>query len=287
MTARPPRPRFRGLILLVLVAVCVLHAQESAVSPTTPAVSTDQSTSAPPEPSTLRTNYVESGGSYMDLSNGYGYWADGYGRGAWNVKNNTWNAEVTGRHEFGDAGVYFATGDTHTFDPNWYASLTLGSSAGGFFWPRLRTDAFLNRKWLGSKRWITTIGYSYYAAKDVHRDHSFYLGSTYYFEKPWILEVGTYFNLSNPGTVFAPAGFLAATHGRNKHYYVVVRAGFAEEAYQLIGPTTTLTDFNSQTLTITWRKWAGQNWGFNFVGDYYHSPFYTRGGSSFGLFKDF
>jgi YaiO family outer membrane protein len=55
----------------------------------------------------------------------------------------------------------------------------------------------------------------------------------------------------------------------------------------LIGPATTLTQFQSQTLTVTWRKWMGNNWGFNFVGDYYHNPFYNRGGSSLGFFKEF
>jgi YaiO family outer membrane protein len=124
-------------------------------------------------------------------------------------------------------------------------------------------------------------------AKDVHRDHTFYTGSTYYFEKPWIVEEGIYFNLSHPGAVFAPAGFVAVTQGHNKQQYVTVRAGFGEEAYQLIGPTATLSQFNSETLTITWRKWMGPDWGFNFVGDYYHSPFYLRGGSTFGFFKEF
>lgn len=200
---------------------------------------------------------------------------------------DVWDGEINGQHQFGDAGVYFAAGDTHTFSPDWYGAVTVGSSAGGFFWPRFRTDAFLNKKWLQRKQWITTAGYGYVAAKDVHRDNIFFLGSTYYFEKPWIVEEGMYFNVSDPGKVFAPAGFVAVTQGRNKQQYLTVRAGFGEEAYQLIGPSVTLTQFNSQTLTITWRKWLGPNWGMNVIGDYYHSPFYMRGGSSFGFFKEF
>jgi YaiO family outer membrane protein len=233
------------------------------------------------------TNYVESGGNYLALGNGYGYWRGGYTRGVYQQGRNIWNAEVNGQHEFGDAGVYMAAGDTYNFNPDWYGSLTMGTSVGGFFWPRYRADAFLNKKWLGRKQWITTAGLGYYAAKDAHRDHSFYLGSAYYFEKPWIVEEGIYFNISNPGTAFAPAGFVAVTCGRNKQQYLTVRGGLGEEAYQLIGPTTSLTQFNSQTLTITWRKWMGTSWGINLIGDYYHSPFYVRGGGSFGLFKDF
>jgi YaiO family outer membrane protein len=60
-----------------------------------------------------------------------------------------------------------------------------------------------------------------------------------------------------------------------------------QEAYQLIGPSTVLTRFSSQTATVTWRKWVGKTWGFNLVANYYHNPFYDRGGGSLGFFKEF
>ena len=250
-----------------------------AVEPTTPA--------EPPAQIKLLTNYIETGGTYMTLTNGFGNWYGGYARAVYQHKSDVLNAEANGMQEFGDSGVYFAVGDTHTFNQDWFAALTVGTSAGGFFWPTFRTDAFLNKKWLHRKQWITTAGYGYNIAKDVHRDNTFFLGSTYYFEKPWIVEEGVYFNISNPGRVFAPAGFVAVTQGRDKQQYFTVRAGYGEEAYQIIGPTATLNQFQSQTLTITWRKWMGPAWGINFVGDYYHSPFYMRGGSNFGFFKEF
>lgn len=289
MITNQQRRRFAALLLFMsFFLVSGAQAEDGTPLPSAGTISTEQSTAAV-QPETQKTlpNYVEGGGSYMDLSNGFGYWAGGYSRAVFTAGNNTWNAEVNGQHEFGDAGVYLAAGDTHTFNPSWYGSLTVGSSIGGFFWPRFRTDGFINKKWLGRKQWITTLGYGYYEAKDVHRNQYIFLGSTYYFEKPWIVEEGMYFNISNPGAVFAPSGFAAVTRGRNKRQYITVRAGFGEEAYQLIGPASTLTNFQSQTLTITWRKWVGRSWGFNFVGDFYHNPFYTRGGSSFGFFKDF
>jgi len=254
--------------------------------PSSPPDSTSAAVVSEARPSS-HESYIETGASYLALSNGYGYWAGGYSKAVYSKGNDVWNAELNAQHEFGDAGAYFAVGDTHTFNPDWYGSLTVGSSAGGFFWPRYRTDAFLNKKWMARKQLITTAGFGYYAAKDVHRDRNFFVGSTYYFTKPWIVEEGIYFNLSNPGRVFAPAGFVAVTQGRDKHQYIVLRAGLGEEAYQLVGPTVALTQFQSQTLTLTWRKWMGTNWGFNFVGDYYHSPFYNRGGSSVGFFKEF
>jgi YaiO family outer membrane protein len=277
-------PAVVGLMALSLALSSVSLGQNAAADAS--AVSAAANLVSESEPKPLNS-YVESGGDYMSLTNGYGSWAGAYTRAVYEHGNDVWNGELSAQREFGDAGAYFAAGDTHTINPDWYASLTIGTSAGGFFFPRFRTDAFLNKKWLKRKQWITTAGFGYYDAKDVHRDSAFYFGSTYYFEKPWIVESGMYFNISDPGTIFAPAGFLAVTQGRNKHQYIVVRAGFGEEAYQLVGPSVALTQFESQTLTVTWRKWIGNGWGFNFVGDYYHSPYYTRGGSSFGFFKEF
>src|SRR5581483_6055322 len=117
---------------------------------------------------TARDSYIETGGSYLGLTNGYGYWAGGYTKAVYTHGSDVWNGELNVQHEFGDAGAYLAVGDSHTFNPDWYASLTMGTSGGGFFWPRYRTDAFLNKKWMGRKQFITTAGFGYYAAKDVH-----------------------------------------------------------------------------------------------------------------------
>jgi YaiO family outer membrane protein len=238
-------------------------------------------------PLKLQENYVETGASFETLTNGFGHWDGGYIRGVYKEGRNVLNGEVNGQQEFGDSGTYFAVGDTCTFNPDWYGALTVGSSAQGFFWPRIRVDGFLNKKWLSRKQWVTTAGYGFFEAKDVHRNHYLLVGSTYYFAKPWVVEEGMYFNLSNPGRVFAPAGFVAVTQGHNRRQYITVRAGVGEEGYQLVGPTVTLTQFQSQTFSVTWRRWLGPSWGLNFVADYYHNPFYMRGGSSFGFFKEF
>jgi YaiO family outer membrane protein len=283
------------LLVIGIASLSRLSAQENVPAniPVASAIEPQQSeqvasTSSPEsaDPKLLR-NYVELGGSYLPLSNNFGHWSGGYGRGSIDQGKNVWFAEINGQHEFEDAGVYFAVGDTYTINDDWYAALTVGSSAGGFFWPRYRADAFINKKWLGHKQWITTVGYGFYASKDVHRDDSFYVGTTYYFSKPWIVEEGIRFNISNPGTVTSPSAFVAVTQGRNKQHYLTVRVGLGEEAYQLVGPTATINDFQSQTVTVTWRKWMGRNWGLNLIGDFYHSPFYVKGGSMMGFFKEF
>src|ERR1700684_4508136 len=171
---------------------------------------------AAPVPEKVLTTFVEAGGSYHQLTNGFGDCSGGYARGAFAAGKSVWNAEINGQHEFGDGGVYLAAGDTYNFNSDWYGSLTLGSGVGGFFWPRLRTDAFVNRKWRVRKQFITTLGYGYYASKDVHRDQSVFVGTTYYFRGAWIVEDGVRFNVSNPGVVFSPAGFVAVNNGRHK-----------------------------------------------------------------------
>jgi YaiO family outer membrane protein len=272
--------------VLSLASALAATAQQDSTNASSPQGAGTDVPVAPAPDKTL-TNYIEVGGSYRQLSNNFGDWSGGYARGVFAEGKNIWNGEVNGQHEFGAGGVYLAAGDTYNFNPDWYASLTLGSSVGGFFWPRFRADAFVNHKLLSRKQLIATLGYGYYASKDVHRDQSVFVGTTYYFRKSWIIEDGIRFNVSNPGVVFSPAGFVAVTEGTNKHHYITVNAGFGEEAYQIVGPSTVLTRFESQNLTITWREWTGKNWGFNFVADYYHSPFYQRGGGSFGLFKEF
>ena len=279
-----------GLLVCGLLLSSAAWAQENTVMARADQTSTEEITvSNQPEaqPMHILSNYVEVGGSYLPMSGKFGHVSGGYARASVTQRKNVWFGEINGQHEFADAGTYIAAGDTYTINNRWYGSLTLGSSIGGFFWPRFRADGFINKKWFESGQFITTAGFGYYASKDVHRDHSFYVGSTYYFHKPWIIEEGVHFNLSNPGQVYSPSGFVAVTQGRDKHYFLTVRTGFGEEAYQLVGPTASLSDFTSQTFTVTWRKWVHKSWGVNIVGDFYHSPFYTKGGSLIGVFKDF
>ena len=288
------QPRLLESVTLVLLLSMTLAWRANAqrvVASTDPTQSSPQTpgTDGPvaPAPEKILNNFVEVGGSYRQLTNGFGVWSGGYARGVLAIGKNVWNAEVNGQHEFSDGGVYLAAGDTYNLNSDWYASLTLGSSVGGFFWPRFRADAFVSRKWRARKQLITTLGYSYYASKDVHRDQSVFIGTTYFFRGAWIVEEGVRFNVSNPSVVFSPAGFAAVTEGRNQRHYVTVNVGFGQEAYQIVGPTTVLTRFPSQNMTITWRQWTGKTWGFNLVGDYYHNPFYERGGGSIGFFKEF
>lgn len=281
----------RCLLLVNVVWGCAAHLAGQDTSTSASAAADSQLASTPKAPNSstekMLTNYLETGGEYLFLTNGFGSWSGGYVRGVLDMGSDILTGEVNGQREFGDAGAYFAVGDTHSFTANTYASLTFGSSGGGFFYPRYRGDAFVSQKWLKRKQLITTFGFGYYAAKDPHRDRSMSFGTTYYFDKRWILEDGVRFNLSNPGAVFSPSGFVAITQGRNKQHYVTARIGYGQEAYQLIGPADALSSFRSRTVTVTWRQWIGTNWGTNGVADFYGSPYYARAGATLGLFREF
>lgn len=276
--------------LLSLAFISGLHAQDvafAADAAQTPSNPTPVDIAPNQGDPKLLTNYVEAGGSMAGLTNSFGNFSGGYARASITAGRHVIFGEINGQREFGDGGVYFAAGDTYDFNSDWYASATLGSSAGGFFWPRVRFDGSINRKFLERRQLVANIGYGYYKAKDEHYDQGFSLGSVYYFGKPWIVEEGIRFNVSHPGAVFSPSAFVAVTQGTNKKHYVTLRLGFGEEAYQLVGQTATLNDFTSQTYTVTWRQWVGKNWGFNAVADFYHSPFYVRSGGILGVFKEF
>jgi YaiO family outer membrane protein len=241
---------------------------------------------APPEAKV--SGFIETGLNYHILTDGQEDWFGQYVRGAVDIAHtNIVTFEVVHQEEFGDDGTFFGLGLTHVLDPDWFASLNVGTSAGGFFWPRVKVDAFVSRKWLEQRRLVTTIGFGYYDAKDVHYDFSAFIGAAYYFESPWIVEGGLRYNFSQPGNVTAPGPFAAVTYGRNKAYYIVLRVGIGREAYQVVGQNEAITDFASQVVTLTWRQWLTPQWGFKLQGEYYHNPFYERVGFEAGIFWDF
>jgi YaiO family outer membrane protein len=234
------------------------------------------------------SGFVEAGMNYYGLTDGQENWFGQYLRGVVDFAHkNIVNFEVVHQAEFGDDGTFFSLGLTHVLNPDWYGSLSVGSSAGGFFWPRVRVDAFVSRKWLEQRNLVTTLGFGYYDAKDVHYDYSAFIGAAYYFESPWIVEAGLRYNFSQPGNVTAPGPFAAVTYGRNKEYFLVLRVGIGREAYQVVGPDEAITDFASQVVTLTWRQWLTRDWGFKLQTEYYHNPFYQRAGFEVGIFRDF
>lgn len=237
----------------------------------------------------VMNGYVQAGGNYSSLSDGLGTWNGQYVRGEVQTdSDNRWNGEVLHQREFGQQGYFISAGNTHNFDEDWYSTVGAGwGSPGADFLLKYRVDAFLNRKWLDTKQLITTVGLGADHARDSHRDASVFLGATYYFQAPWIVQGGVRFNESNPGSVHAVSSVFGVTQGYNKNYYLSASYGFGKEAYQILGAGSTLSSFNSQIVGLGLRKWLSEDWGFDVRGEHYFSPSYVRDGINFGIFKEF
>jgi YaiO family outer membrane protein len=230
---------------------------------------------------------IEAGGTYHSLTAGYPAWKGIYVRAQIPTARTTWGTEVVNQQEFGDHGTYFGLSATRVINEDWHLFGSVGTSAGGFFYPRIRADATINRKWLSRRQLVTSFGGGYYAAKDDHRDFNIATGAVYYFQRPWIVEGGLRFNQSSPGAVLSQSQFIAVTQGRANRHYLVFRAGFGREAYQLTAPQSTLVDFSSQVFSGTYRQWLGDHWGVNSSVEHYRNNFYKRTGTTIGFFKQF
>jgi YaiO family outer membrane protein len=248
--------------------------------------SQDENIAATPKQAASK-GFIELGGARHLLTGQQPSWASDYVRGSWiQSDKNVWNYEVVNASRFGDNGIFLSGGLTRNFSDAWYGSLALGTSEGGFFWPRYRVDAFLHHKLLEKKNLVATVGLTILQAKDIHHDRILHLGADYYFENPWIVSGEFVVNNSSPGNVNANYAFLAATYGRDKNQYLTLRLGSGKEAYQLLGNSQVISGFYSRIATVTYRKWVGREWGFNVVGEEYTNPLYGRRGIQFGIFKD-
>src|SRR3954454_20380385 len=87
---------------------------------------------------TKPTGSLELGMDHAALSAGYPAWSGTYLRATLQQdERNTWLGELAQRDEFDDRGVYYSVRNTHQFGSKWFTHLSLGSSSGGFFLPRV------------------------------------------------------------------------------------------------------------------------------------------------------
>ncbi|MGR8948920.1 MAG: YaiO family outer membrane beta-barrel protein [Gammaproteobacteria bacterium] len=230
----------------------------------------------------------EAGGVYFDLSDDFADTTGVYARarvGPYGA--NVWRAELVQLDRFDDDGTYAAIANVHQFNDEWFSDISVGSSAGGFFWPELRIDATINKRWLPQLNLITSVGVTYFDAKDIHSDIGLRLESTYYTQTPWIFQGGIQYNESDPGSVGSVSGYGAVTHSVVGTRELTFRLGGGEQAYQPFENNNFQVDINFLSLRFVAKQWIGDNWGINFVADSYHSTTYDQHGIEVGLFKVF
>lgn len=231
---------------------------------------------------------VEGGGIYYDLTDGFESTTGEYFRARIESSPvNAWAIDITNLDRFGDDGTQFSLGNTHIFSDRTYTQLSLASSSGGFFFPRLRVDGALSYKWFDDKRLVTTVGAGYFDAKDVHEDKWGYVEASYYLRGPFVLQGGMQVNVSDPGSVSSTSGYVAASYVNNKTRIMSLRAGVGNQAYQALTVNNFMVDFPYHSVRMTWREWVGKTWGINVVAERYASDVYDQHGFELGFFKEF
>ncbi len=246
---------------------------------------------APLCPSPLRAqtppagaSWIEAGGFYQRVANGFGDWKGAYSRAVIAGSRNVWYLDARAQEAFRDQGVYGSVSNVHTLSGRVYSQLGIGAGTGDFVLPDLRFDASLSVKLGRTRRVIATAGGTWVDAKSGYRDRSVFGALTWYAAAAVMIEGGSRLTWSDPGSVASARGYGSLSLGRNGSTLVTLRGSAGSEGYQLTGVAQTLRRFDSQEAGVNLRQWIGATSGLVLGGDWYHNPFYTRSGASLGLF---
>lgn len=232
--------------------------------------------------------WVGAGGSYYQLTHGYGRFEGLYLKGVFGEGSPTvWDWEVDHARMFGYEESYGVFGVTRTFAPRWYGYLSMAASTTSNVVPEDRIDASLSYKALTDKRLVATAGYTGIRFRDGHDDRSGWANLTAYFPAHWVAMAGHSWLTSNPGAVRAQRSFVAVSYDHSGSSEVTLRYGWGTEAYLPIGAFTALVGFRSHTLSIGWRQWLGPDWGTDLYAQRFASPYYRQIGGSIGVFYHF
>ena len=235
---------------------------------------------------------IELSTGYQNLTGGFGSWRDVTVKGIYGLPSHLLQAEISVNNRFNQQGVFVGLSDTITFNDDWYGTVAVGFGDGAFYLPRYRVDASLNKKWLPQKNLVTSIGAGHYRAPGGSTDNSLSLGLVYYFDAPWVAEVGIRANTSNPGAITTQQQFVALTYGQVKENLVTVRHAWGGEGYQNIAANSQaansqLVNFASKETSVSWRHWLAPRTGVLINANRYTNPFYNRNGLNVGMFHDF
>lgn len=280
---KPPlRARWLGGVLIALLFPFTAHAQQSVTSslPVQPA------TKASDKEQTPFSGSIEVNGGYT--FDGFKNWSGPSVHGSFEPRNsfNRWSAGVGRVEEFGTSGHIFEGGVDRDLTNTWDVGLTI-RGANALFLPRLDADVSASRRWFHNKTFVTRFSGSYVRWHDVHRDYSWGMGASYNFAGTWGVEAGVNIDLSTPVNLYTVNQHVGVSHGRAKKRSISLGVDFGRNAYQVIGPETSISNFQSYGVSVQLRQWVGGGCGFVVNSSYFTNPFYQGEGVTVGFFKEF
>lgn len=186
-----------------------------------------------------------------------------------------WQAELDRQSRFGFAGQYGALSLTRDISEDYYFTVGAGTGNSELF-SKWRVDVAGYRKFGPERRFVAGIGAYYAQGQDsVRSDQGLVLSTLAYFPSV-VLEGGLRLNRANPGMVFGPSQYIAATIGNDEKRALILRVEHAREAYQVLSTGTERADYNSMSYAIQWRERMSRDLLLLIGAQYYHNPFYNR-----------
>ncbi|MCO5399622.1 YaiO family outer membrane beta-barrel protein [Ralstonia soli] len=186
-----------------------------------------------------------------------------------------WQAELDRQSRFGFAGQYGALSLTRDLSDDYYVTVGAGTGNSELF-SKWRVDVAGYRKFGPDRRFVAGIGAYYAQGQDSDRsDQGLVLSTLAYFQSV-VLEGGLRFNRANPGMVFGPSQYIAATIGNDEKRALILRVEHAREAYQVLSTGSERADYNSMSYGVQWRERVSRDLLLLIGAQYYHNPFYNR-----------
>jgi len=190
--------------------------------------------------------------------------------------------ELDHQSRFGFSGQYGGLSLTRDLSEDYYMTVGAGAGSSELF-PSWRVDVSGYRKLGPERRFVLGLGAYYAKGQNSGRsDDGVLLSGIAYFQS-LVVEGGLRFNRANPGQVFGPSQFIAATIGSDEKRAFILRAEHAREAYQVLTTGTERVNYDSQTYSIQWRERLSRELLLILGVQYYYNPNYSRTSAELGF----
>jgi len=220
---------------------------------------------------------VELGGEYASLSAGLGNWEGAYGTFSYTPDpRDRFTLELAYASRFGEQGSAVTGVYQRDYSDDAYQVFSLTGTTAGLFWPSSAISTEYFHKAGGDHNWVIGVGGGYDASRTGNQDVFGVLELVRYLPADLVAEVGSRYNVSEPGTVTAPRGFAALSWLPAPGHEYVLKVDGGGEAYQEVGPEQVQTNFSSIELSAEAFVPIGGGRRIHARAEFYNNPFYDR-----------